>query len=71
MEIGELKGEVLSPYRTERMELDLDEEEEFHYHEQRQIYLDFLKRCGISFQNGDGWARLLWLVLEVTRVAKH
>jgi len=59
MEIGELKGEVLSPYRTERLELDLEEEEEFHYHEQRQIYLDFLKRCGISFQNGDGWARFI------------
>ena len=59
MEIGELKGEILSPYETRRVELDLDEDEEFLYHEERQIYLDFLKRCGISFSNGDGWARFI------------
>ncbi|WDE98491.1 DEAD/DEAH box helicase family protein [Lentisphaera profundi] len=59
MEIGELKGDILSPYETCRIELDLDEDEEFLYHEERQIYLDFLKLCGISFKNGDGWARFI------------
>ncbi len=59
MEIEELKGEILSPYRVERVELDLHEDEEFEYHEARQIYLDFLKMTGISFKNGDGWARFI------------
>ena len=59
MEIDELKGGILSPYRTELLELDLEEDEEFAYHENRQIYLDFLKMSGISFQNGDGWARFI------------
>ena len=59
MEIEELRGDILSPYRTELLELELEEDEEFAYHENRQVYLDFLKMSGISFQNGDGWARFI------------
>ena len=59
LEIDEIEGEILSPYRTELLELDLDDDEAIAYHENRQLYKDFLQENHISFKNGNGWAQFI------------
>jgi len=57
--IDELEGEILAPYETRQLKVDLDEDEVIAYTSNRQIYLDFVKRNGINFQRSDGWMQFL------------
>ncbi|MDD5697016.1 MAG: DEAD/DEAH box helicase family protein [Victivallaceae bacterium] len=57
--IDELEGEILAPYETRQLRVDLDADEAAAYTSSRQIYLDFVKRNGINFQSRDGWAQFL------------
>jgi superfamily II DNA or RNA helicase len=61
-DIDEMKGDVLAPYRVERVELELDEDEALAYEENRDIYKQFLRDNSINFGNGDGWGRFMYMV---------
>ena len=60
--IDQLAGEVLSPYRVETLELQLEPDERARYEEARRIYTDFLKRHGVTFQAPNDWRRFLLLI---------
>ncbi len=61
IDIDELEGEVLAPYRTERISLELDEDEAEAYTRHRQAYVNFVRGNGIDFGSPDGWSRFLAL----------
>lgn len=54
IEIDQLEGHVLAPYKTERFHLYLDEDEQQAYDHCRKVYTDFVKACRIDF-SVDGW----------------
>jgi superfamily II DNA or RNA helicase len=58
-EIDELEGEVLAPYRTVRLEVDLEPDEERLYRQHREVYTAFLCQYGISMASPAGWGRFL------------
>ncbi len=60
-EIGELAGEFLADYETQRLRVRLSDEEREEYLESRQIYRDFVTDHRISFGGPGGWARFLML----------
>ena len=61
-DIDQMKGDVLAPYVTHRVELELDEDEAIAYEENREVYKDFLRDNGINFGSGDGWAKFMIMV---------
>lgn len=61
LEIDELEGLVLAPYRTECLECELEEDEAQAYQEERAIYLDFVRNNGISFSSPSGWTQFVAL----------
>lgn len=60
-DIDEMEGKFLSPYRTERLEFELETDERERYESSRQLYTDFVRRNGINFSSPGGWARFLAL----------
>ena len=60
-DIDELEGDVLSPYRTIRLEVDLDADEMAAYRAHRETYVAFLRRHRINMGNRNGWNRFLTL----------
>ena len=60
-EIGELAGEFLADYETQRLRVRLAPEEREEYIESRQVYRDFVDSHRISFGGRGGWARFLML----------
>jgi superfamily II DNA or RNA helicase len=60
-EIDELDADVLSPYRTVRLELELDADEERQYRQHRELYTAFVREHQISFADAGGWGRFLAL----------
>ena len=58
-EIGELKGDVLSEYRVEKLEVDLTPEERERYEAARITYRDFIEEEGIRLGGPRGWQRFL------------
>ncbi len=60
-EIDELAVDVLSPYRTVRLELELAADEERLYRQQREVYTAFVREHQISFGDAGGWGRFLSL----------
>lgn len=61
IEIDELEGDILAPYRTIRFELALDPDEETEYTLAHAIYKDFLQRSMISFERKSDWSRFVGL----------
>lgn len=59
IDIDQLEGKVLAPYLTRQIELNLDPDEEEDYIRHRANYVNFVKRCRISFQDEDGWMQFL------------
>ena len=60
-DIDELEGEILSPYITHKLELDLDDDEAEEYEKNRKLYLDFVRSEGIDFSSKYGWASFISL----------
>ena len=59
--IDELEGKILAPYETQQLKVELDDDEAIAYTNNRQIYLDFVKRNGVNFQRSEAWAQFLGL----------
>ena len=60
-EIDELEGNVLAPYRTERVSLELEPDEAEAYSRHRQAYVSFIRAHAINFGSPTGWSRFLML----------
>lgn len=60
-DIDEMEGTFLAPYKTVRIELDLDPDEEEEYTRQRAVYMDFVRSNGINFSDPRGWSQFLGL----------
>jgi len=59
IDIDQLEGKVLAPYETREIELNLDPDETADYTRHRANYVNFVRRCGVSFQSSDGWVQFL------------
>ncbi|MCP3968101.1 MAG: DEAD/DEAH box helicase [Lentisphaerae bacterium] len=59
--IDQLEGKVLAPYATRQEKVKLDDDEAVAYQENRKLYVDFLKKHGITFQQRNDWARFIGL----------
>jgi superfamily II DNA or RNA helicase len=59
--IDELEGKVLAPYLTRQVSVTLESDEAAEYTAKRQIYTDFLKRNGITFNDRNDWNRFMGL----------
>ena len=60
-EIDEFRADVLSPYRTVRLELALEPDEQSLYRQHRDVYTGFVRQHQISFAEPGGWGRFLSL----------
>ena len=60
-DIDELEGEVLAPYRTERIAMELEPDEAEAYERHREAYVSFVRANAISFSSPSGWSRFLML----------
>jgi len=58
--INEIQGGVLSPYDVVKIEVDLTAAESDAYAEARRVYTDFVRRAGVNFSGGSGWAEFVW-----------
>ncbi len=58
-EITELSGKYLADYETIKLSVELTPEQIKEYHQERQNYLDFLKRYGIMMSAPDGWNKFI------------
>jgi len=58
-EIDELESEVLAPYRTVRLEVDLEPDEELQYRQHREVYTAFLRRHRIAMTGPEAWGSFL------------
>lgn len=61
IDIDQLEGNVLAPYRTVRLELPLDPDEAAEYQVAHRIYREFLQRNQFSFNNQKDWSRFVGL----------
>lgn len=59
--IDELEGDVLSPYKTKRVYLELSDEELASYQKHRAVYTNFLRSNGITFNAKSDWGRFVGL----------
>lgn len=57
--IGELEGGVLAPYRVESIPVELSESEMVEYEQNRKIYRDFIRCNRINFSAKGGWSQFL------------
>ena len=60
-DIDEMEGTVLAPYKTVRIELDLDPDEQEEYTRQRAVYMDFVRNNRINFSDPRGWSQFVGL----------
>ncbi len=65
MHIDEVEGSVLAPYRTERLELELDDDEAEAYQRERAIYVDFIRANNINFSGPGGWTQFVALAARL------
>lgn len=61
VEIDELEGSYLAPYKTRRIEVSLDADELARYQRERKVYTDFLRSNRINFQQRSDWGRFIGL----------
>jgi superfamily II DNA or RNA helicase len=57
--IDELEGTYLAPYEIHTIEVALAEDEQQRYDEARAVYVDYLRRSGVSLQHPSGWAQFI------------
>ncbi len=57
--IVNLRGEVLSPYQVNTLEVELSEADRARYDEERGIYLDFLRQNRIFMGGKNGWGNFI------------
>lgn len=57
--ISDLEGNVLAPYRTQRMELSLDPDEREAYSQYRQVYTSFLRTLDLNLQEPGAWGKFI------------
>src|SRR5262245_37123208 len=58
-EIGELKGDFLAEYHTERIYVELTAEQQDAYRKNREQYRQFCADKGISMSSPTGWGRFI------------
>ena len=58
-QITDLEGSYLAQYQVEVLEVPLDVDEAASYHDNRQVYLQFVRSRGINFSQPDGWQRFI------------
>jgi len=63
--IDELEGNVLAPYITRRIRVELSESEQAEYQLARKTYTGFVRRHQIDFSDPDGWGRFIALSARV------
>lgn len=66
-QIGELSGEYLAEYRTERVVIDLTEQERERYQRARAQYLAFVRSSGISMGSPRGFSEF---IMRASRTAE-
>ena len=64
VEIHTLKGEYLSDYDTELIEVPLEEHELLQYRSSRAVYTSFIKKENIDFSTPSGWQDFLALCFK-------
>lgn len=57
--VSALAGDILAPYRTQRVEVELSPEERKAYASAREQYLSFCRSKGIRLGAGSGWGEFL------------
>ena len=57
--IDELDDNILAPYTTKKLFIDLEPDEEEKYNSSRKIYTDFIKRFRINFNSRNGWQEFI------------
>ncbi|HEY3234258.1 MAG TPA: DEAD/DEAH box helicase family protein [Polyangiaceae bacterium] len=57
--IGELSGQYLSDYQTQRVSVELSAEERNEYESERAVYLGFLRAHGIRIVGPGGWKQFI------------
>lgn len=60
-DIDELRGHVLAPYRTVRLEVDLEADEQALYQRHRAVYTAFVREHQIRLGDARGWGRFIAL----------
>ena len=58
-EIGEMSGEYLAEYETERIAVELAPEERDEYERERALYLGFVRAQGIRMGSPEGWREFI------------
>lgn len=58
-DVGELAGQILSPYETVQLTVRLAPDEAERYRQARETYLGFLRTNGIKLSGGGGWQRFI------------
>jgi superfamily II DNA or RNA helicase len=64
VEIHALKGEYLSDYDTELIEVPLEDEELIRYRSARSVYTNFIKKENLDFSSLNGWQDFLELCFK-------
>lgn len=59
VEITSLRGNFLSEYETELLEVPLEDEEWQKYETARQLYLSYVRDQGVDFSSVDGWQQFM------------
>ena len=62
--IKDLEGNVLAPYITEKLYIDLTDEEEKEYSINRKIYTDFIRANRIDFSRKNSWQQFIGLCMR-------
>lgn len=65
--IDQLEGEILAPYITRRIPLQLEPDEMKEYSAARAVYTSFLRENGITFSRREDWSRFIGLCARLPR----
>lgn len=63
--IDELEGDVLAPFVTRRIQLELSDEEFAEYTEARNKYISFVRANGIDFNEKGAWTKFIGLCVRM------
>ncbi|WGL60590.1 DEAD/DEAH box helicase family protein [Pigmentibacter sp. JX0631] len=65
-DIKDLEGKTLAPYEIITLEVEMSETEKKQYQEYRQIYLNFIRKNNINFQQKNGWQQFIQLTCRTS-----
>lgn len=63
-EITELSGDYLADYETIKLTVELSDEQIKEYMSEREVYINFLRKCGINMSASDGWNRFIMMASQ-------